>query len=51
MKHIPRAEERNVTRWVQHYQQARQLLETISQEAWTRLLSRPALFGNGISGA
>jgi len=37
MKHIPRAEERNVTRWVQHYQQARQLLETISQEAWTRL--------------
>ena len=37
MKHIPRSEERNVTRWVQHYQQARQLLEAISQEAWTRL--------------
>lgn len=39
MKHIPRAEEGNVKRWVQHYQQARHLLEAISQEAWTRLQS------------
>jgi len=37
MKHIPRDEEGNVKRWVQQYQQARQLLEAISQEAWTRL--------------
>lgn len=37
MKHIPRDQEGNVTRWVQNYKQARQLLEAISQEAWTRL--------------
>jgi len=37
MKHIPKTEEANVKRWVQHYQRARQLLEAISQEAWTRL--------------
>lgn len=37
MKHIPKAEERAVQRWVKQYQQARQLLERISQEAWKRL--------------
>ena len=37
MKHIPKAEEGAVQRWVQQYQQARQLLEQISQEAWKRL--------------
>jgi hypothetical protein len=37
MKHIPKAEEGTVQRWVKQYQQARQLLEQISQEAWKRL--------------
>lgn len=37
MKHIPRAEEATVRRWVRQYQEARRLLEAISQEAWKRL--------------
>ena len=37
MKHIPKAEEGTVRRWVRQYQEARRLLETISQEAWKRL--------------
>jgi hypothetical protein len=37
MKHIPKAEEGAVQRWVKQYQQARQLLEQISHEAWKRL--------------
>ena len=37
MKHIPKTEEGAVRRWVAQYQQARQLLEQISQEAWKRL--------------
>lgn len=37
MKHIPKAEEGTVQRWVQQYQQARRLLEQISQEAWNQL--------------
>jgi hypothetical protein len=38
MKHIPRDQEADVRRWVQNYQHARVLLETISTEAWKRLL-------------
>jgi hypothetical protein len=37
MKHIPKTEEDTVQRWVQQYQEARQLLEQISQEAWNKL--------------
>ena len=37
MKHIPKAEEGAVQRWVKQYQQARLLLEQISHEAWKRL--------------
>jgi len=37
MKHIPKTEEGTVQRWVKQYQQARQLLEQISHEAWKRL--------------
>ena len=37
MKHIPRDREGEVKRWVQQYQRARQLLETMSAEAWKRL--------------
>lgn len=37
MKHIPRDQEARVRRWVQQYQRARDLLETISQEAWSQL--------------
>jgi len=37
MKHIPREQEGAVKRWVRQYQRARELLETISQEAWKRL--------------
>ena len=37
MKHVPRAQEGAVKRWVQQYRQARQLLETISHEAWKQL--------------
>lgn len=37
MKHIPKAQERAVRRWVRQYQQARQLLEQISEAAWQHL--------------
>jgi len=37
MQHIPRASEETVRRWVAQYQRARQLIETMSAEAWTRL--------------
>lgn len=37
MKHIPRDQEARVQRWVQQYQRARELLETISTEAWKQL--------------
>lgn len=37
MKHIPREQEERVRRWVQQYQHARELLETISTEAWNQL--------------
>ena len=37
MKHIPKAQEGLVRRWVQAYQQARSLLDQISTEAWKRL--------------
>jgi hypothetical protein len=37
MKHIPKTEEATVRRWVRQYQEARRLLEAISQEAWKRL--------------
>jgi len=37
MKHIPKDQEAAVKRWVRQYQEARDLLETISQEAWKRL--------------
>lgn len=37
MKHIPRDQEERVRRWVQQYQRARELLETISTEAWNQL--------------
>ena len=37
MKHIPKMQEQTVRRWAEQYQQARQLLEQISQEAWKRL--------------
>jgi len=37
MKHVPKAKEAAVHRWVQQYRQARALLEAISAEAWKRL--------------
>jgi hypothetical protein len=37
MKHIAKTQEGMVRRWVQAYQQARSLLDQISQEAWKRL--------------
>jgi hypothetical protein len=37
MKHIPKVEEGTVQRWVKQYQQARRLLERISQEAWKHM--------------
>ena len=37
MKHIAKHQEAMVRRWVQAYQQARALLDQISQEAWKRL--------------
>jgi hypothetical protein len=37
MKHIPKAQEGLVRRWVQAYQQARSLLDQISTQAWKRL--------------
>jgi hypothetical protein len=40
MKHIPKDREPTVRRWVGAYQQARELLDRISQEAWARLQER-----------
>jgi hypothetical protein len=37
MKHIPKAQEATVRRWVEAYQRARTLLEEISRQAWQRL--------------
>ena len=37
MKHIAQAQEAQVRRWVAAYQQARALLEAMSQQAWQRL--------------
>ena len=37
MKHIPKDQETTVRRGVHQYQQARELLERSSQEAWARL--------------
>ena len=37
MKHIPKAREADVRRWVAAYQQARALLEDMSRQAWQRL--------------
>lgn len=37
MKHIPKAQEAAVRRWIDAYQQARALLEEISRQAWQRL--------------
>ena len=37
MKHVAKDQEATVRRWIQAYQQARSLLEQISQEAWKRL--------------
>jgi hypothetical protein len=37
MKHIPKEKEVTVRRWVRQYQEARRLLDLMSQEAWQRL--------------
>lgn len=37
MKHLPKGTEAKVRRWVDQYQQARALLDQISQEAWKQL--------------
>jgi hypothetical protein len=37
MKHLPKGTETKVRRWVEQYQQARALLDEISQEAWKQL--------------
>ena len=37
MKHIPKEKEVAVRRWVRQYQEARRLLDLMSQEAWQRL--------------
>ena len=37
MKHIPKAQEAAVRRWVEAYQRARALLEEMSRQAWQRL--------------
>lgn len=37
MKHIPQAQESTVRRWVSQYQEARQILDQLSREAWKRL--------------
>jgi hypothetical protein len=37
MKHIPKAQESTVRRWVAAYQRARALLEEMSRQAWQRL--------------
>jgi hypothetical protein len=39
MKHLPKESEAKVRRWVGQYQQARALLDQISQEAWKQLES------------
>jgi hypothetical protein len=39
MKHLPKDAEAKVRRWVGQYQQARALLDQISQEAWKQLES------------
>ncbi len=41
MKHIPRAQEAQVRRWVEAYQRARALLEEMSRQAWQRLEQQP----------
>lgn len=38
MKHIAKHQEEMVRRWIKAYQQARSLLDQISQEAWKRLI-------------
>lgn len=40
MKHVAPQQEAMVRRWVLTYQQARSLLDQISQEAWKRLAER-----------
>ena len=37
MKHLPKGMETLVRRWVAQYQQARALLDQVSQEAWKKL--------------
>jgi hypothetical protein len=37
MKHIPQSQECAVRRWVRQYQEARQILDQLSNEAWKRL--------------
>ena len=37
IKHIPKDMESTVRRWTGHYQQARELLDLTSKEAWKRL--------------
>jgi len=37
MQHVPKESEATVRRWVALYQRARELLEIMSEEAWTRL--------------
>ena len=37
MKHIPKAQEATVRRWVEAYRRARSLLEEMSRQAWQRL--------------
>jgi hypothetical protein len=37
MQHLPKGTEAKARRWVEQYQQARALLEQISQEAWKQL--------------
>lgn len=37
MKHLPKGSEAKVRRWVEQYQQARELLEQMSREAWQHL--------------
>ncbi len=40
MKYIPKAWEARIRRWVHNYQKARDVLEGISEEGWTRLTSQ-----------
>jgi hypothetical protein len=40
MKHIPKALETDVRRWVKQYQRVRQLVEEMSEQAWQRLSQR-----------